>query len=93
LLLSTDKVRNSKPAGGIMKIFSKIRPILFLIVSLFIIGLVSTVPCGSIAYADSGTGDPMPKTPADTTGPGAAEPDDDGGSILDPLLDLLDLIF
>jgi hypothetical protein len=35
----------------------------------------------------------MPKTPADTTGPGAAEPDDDGGSILDPLLDLLDLIF
>jgi len=70
-----------------------LRPILFLIVSLFIIGLVSTVPCGSIAYADGGVTDPKPKTPPDTSGQGANEPADDGGSILDPLLDLLDKVF
>ncbi len=77
-----------------MKNHNKVlRPILFLIVSLFIIGLVSTVPCGSIAYADTGGTDPMPKTPPDTTEYGATEPSDNGGSILDPLLDLLDKIF
>jgi hypothetical protein len=72
-----------------------LRPILFLIVSLFIIGLVSTVPCGSIAYADGGVTDPMPQppTPPDTSGQGANEPADDGGSIFDPLLDLLDKVF
>ena len=70
-----------------------LRPILFLIVSLFIIGLISATPCGSIAYADSGTIGPKPKTPPDTSGQGANEPADDGGSILDPLLDLLDKVF
>lgn len=70
-----------------------LKPILFLIVSLFIIGLVSTVPCGSIAYADTGGTEPKPKTPPDTIIIGANEPADDGGSILDPLLDLLDKIF
>ena len=70
-----------------------LRPILFLVVSLFIIGLVITVPSNSVVYADNSGTDPIPKTPPDTTGQGADESGDDGGSILDPFIDLLDQIF
>lgn len=77
-----------------MRIHKKLfRTILFLTVSLFIVGLVSIVPSASTVYADTGGGDPKPKTPPDSSGEGSNEQGEDNGSLLDPLLDLLDKIF